>query len=864
MIFSAISDRSKQWAVPVEAAESDAADIDVAGEASDASPSWFSGVMDAVYGGFRSATLETQSAAQGVVSGLGVGDEDYRLRLDALARENREKASLLATRADQSSSAASIVHGVVNGFTKVGMAIPGLMIPGVGGTVATAALFGGQLGVNRTQTLKDQGVDEKTATKAGLVTGATNALFAVAPAAVGGRIVTRALTGGALGAASSASEMAGVRAILEDADYSKAAEQFDPTNPVDLAINAAVGGLLGAVSRPVRRYRTKDGRDVTVEVEDAARTRAQDIAAAANLPVNQADGAAVQRARSEQERVARAFNEGRAVQADPATVDAKRIEELHAASMEHMAQQAADGQINWQNRARTSKESIAQMNAIASAPYYLRVAPGRILSEGAPVIAYGESIPEVQYGNPVTIVDGQGDRYKARYAVVDADSVVTSNLADGTPNSLYNIESRESPKAVAGNGRVAGLAEGYRRGTMDQYKSDFIEDAATSGIDPTVIQSMERPILVRVVNADDLPADIGIRSNQRQTSAFTQTEQAITDAQSIDLSRLRFDDDGDIGTDAVMEFVSQLPASERNGLVVNGRIQPAAQKRLETAIFQATYENAGLTEALDSEGIRTLKKAALRLAPRLIGLKNAGPDLDFRSSVADLLNEVNANRGKLKLSELAKQQTMERTPETQAFLDFLALNEERKGGYKPIVEAFSDMADFVKANQEAALQGQGMFDDIAAPTVTKLDLMREFSRVTGVPINEADFRPTDTLSDIARAQRSEAIAESGQTGGDSLAASLAEHADDAKRAEIIRQSLDAIRQSTADNTLQKQAAVQALADAPDMTIQIDGEDGSISAAEYIAREEARADEMVQAAERGTSEAVVCAIINNGI
>ena len=1106
-------------------------------------PGWFTGVFDAIWGGVRSAGLESLSAAQGVVSELKIGDDAYRARLDMLAKENRYEAALEVPDPETTSRAASLVYGVTNGMTKIGMSAPALMIPGPLGPVAAASLFGAQMGINRTQTLKDQGVDDATAKKAGLASGVMNTAWSLVPGAVGARVATRAATGAALGAFTAASENAAIHTILQNADYSKVAEQFDPFNLEDVAINAVVGGVMGGImpASPRRadptRYHDESGKDVTVEVEDAARVRAEGNAAAANLPVEQENGAKVEAAKQEQFKARQQLNRGKAVQMDAYSVDAERIKELHKVAVEKMAKDAADGKISWQNRARTSKESISQMNEIAAHPDYYRVATGHQLSDGAPVVAYGEAIPEVQLGREETIVDSQGVRYQARYAVVDADRVLTSNQVDGTPNPLYAVETVDQPKAVAGNGRIAGLAEGYRRGTMDQYRADFLADKS-HGIDPTVIRDMERPILVRLVHAEELPPDIGDRSNQRSTSDLSMVEQAMTDAQRIDYSRLSFTEDGNVGVETMAEFLRQLPQAERNGLMVNGVPSDAAYRRLDAAIFQAAYQNPALTSLLDARsapgGIGTLLRSLRVLAPRVVGLDGSG-DLDFRPILGEVLNEVQSSRaaGKgMPLAELASQMSMTRTPEAQAVLDFLASNEANKGGYQGIVGVFTDLADFAKAAMYSEAQGAGLFGENQKPT--RLDLMREFSRASGIKINEAEFRPAENLADVVKtdqikklSQSAEALANelnipyagkvssselnlpgeeavktlgyktvverlrdylkrfatqdekgrffissssghqveirtkglkkgaiqarvspyfhthastipavihkgqwsidplyktrldgikqfhritavveldgkpvvesvkvaedtqgrfyyfleepdtwhknkgapdqdapsradntsvdqtveqlstlssglhsnsatnlashitqnrqsvkgegapdqgapsrvnntsvdptveqlSTKTNGlhsngatyprddatqsrvlgrgvsDALnveaisgeqAGAIIERAEDVKRQAVIEQALEQVRKSTADNTLQKQAAVQALEDDPQMTLQIDGEDSSIAAAEFVAREEARADELMQKAERGTTEAVICAVLNNGI
>lgn len=132
-----------------------------------------------------------------------------------------------------------------------------------------------------------------------------------------------------------------------------------------------------------------------------------------------------------------------------------------------------------QNRDRSNSGSIQQINSIASKPDYMRMGPSHDLANGAPVVAYG-SVDDKHLGNPVTVVDSDGNRYKMQYAVVEASDVLTSNDAQGNRNPDYESDDASRMRAVAGNGRMAGITEGYNRGTADEYRQEMIDDAAAS------------------------------------------------------------------------------------------------------------------------------------------------------------------------------------------------------------------------------------------------------------------------------------------------------------------------------------------------------------------------------------------------
>lgn len=568
----------------------------------------------------------------------------------------------------------------------------------------------------------------------GLASVAAAARFALGAAFAG----SGAGAGAALGGFSNVNEQATIQTILRQADYSKAAEQYDPTDPLNLALGVVLGGAAGTVpalrrpggasasaetvaagesapatSEPAT-YVTNGGNGPQVkdvEVEDAARIRAQETANTANLPVDQTNGAAVERARKAQSTADRQIREKKPVKVSPEAVDPEKIEAIRKASLERLSKLAASEGAVIQNRDRSSKESVSQMNAIAADPDYLRVATSHLLSEGAPVVTDSSSIPEAQRGRLSVMVDAKGECYQVQYAVVDADTVLTSNAIDGTPNLLYGAQTDELvPKAIAGNGRVTALGEAYVRGTADRYRAEFEADPA-HGISPDVIRSMSKPILVRLVRESDLPADIGDRSNQRTTAELNYLETAIQDSTRIDLSQLAFTEDGNVSPESIRQFVALLPEAERGQLIVNGVPTDAAAQRLDRAIFQAAYKAPGLTSLLDSSnatpGVAQLLRALRTLAPRVLSLEGGGA-ADFRPAIAEVLNEFQSMRAsgqKVNLAELAAQSSLDRSAEAQLFLDFLAKNEREKGGVRGIVDAFTQLTEFARANLDSIAQG---------------------------------------------------------------------------------------------------------------------------------------------------------------
>jgi len=121
-----------------------------------------------------------------------------------------------------------------------------------GGPVIGPVLTGADEGMAAADELKQQGVDLATRTKAGAVIGAVSGLSVALPMAGRTTAETAALvaTGGPL---SFMGQQQAVRSILQAADYSKLAEQYDPFDPVGLAVSTLMPAAFGVHGLRVNR-----------------------------------------------------------------------------------------------------------------------------------------------------------------------------------------------------------------------------------------------------------------------------------------------------------------------------------------------------------------------------------------------------------------------------------------------------------------------------------------------------------------------------------------------------------------------------------------------------------------------------------
>lgn len=161
------------------------------------------------------------------------------------------------------------------------------------GPVPGAVVAGAEEGFTVSDQLAQDGVDLATRSKVGAVTAVTNAVSFALP--VAGKTVKQtvglALAGGPL---SFIAQNAVSRKILQDADYSKLADQYDPFDPLGLAMSTVLPlgfgamAMRGASKRAATQSKQAQAAPETVAVEtvDAARTSLlrENIDAANPLP----------------------------------------------------------------------------------------------------------------------------------------------------------------------------------------------------------------------------------------------------------------------------------------------------------------------------------------------------------------------------------------------------------------------------------------------------------------------------------------------------------------------------------------------------------------------------------------------------
>ena len=384
--------------------------------------------------------------------------------------------------------------------------------------------------------------------------------------------------------------------------------------------------------------------------------------------------------------------------------------------------------ILFQNRDRSTPASIAQMQSIAAAPDYSRVSQSRDFGNGAPVVisdidlegslARNPNQPFAVTGMKDFAVLPDGTRVPMMYAVVENGVLLTSNNADGSKRGLYDDPTKPGLRAIAGNGRIAGITKAYQGiydGKIDgspaaKYKKDLIADAGNLGIDPAIVKNMVAPVLVRVMPKSYLTPDIADLSNHPTVARLSPVETAKNDIRRFDLGGLEFNEDGTPSGKTLMQFINAMPVEERTELTdKSGRPTTQAIDRLANAIFQKAYGSDALidlyAQAADPEA-KTILNALARVAPKMAQLEGAG-EYDVRNALIQAAEmAVNARRIGMKLTDAAKQVSIDADPNAGLILDMFAKN-SRSG--KRIGERLNALADEAIKQTQA---GTDMFGSV--------------------------------------------------------------------------------------------------------------------------------------------------------
>ena len=212
---------------------------------------------------------------------------------------------------------------------------------------------------------------------------------------------------------------------------------------------------------------------------------------------------------------------------------------------------------------------------------------------------------------------------------------------------------------IGGNGRIMGISDAYDRGTAANYRSRMLAELENYGIDPTAIQNMRKPMMVRILKNRVDVKKAAIISNEGGSARMSALEQAAVDSERLgDFRRFDVPETGDMNIasnrEAIRQWVSQFPTNQRPALLTaEGYLSKEGVMRLRNAILYRAYGDSPVLKRL----VESTDPESANVSTALV--RAAGPIADARDRIKagdlydlDLSDDIQAAASKL--SELRK------------------------------------------------------------------------------------------------------------------------------------------------------------------------------------------------------------------
>ena len=376
------------------------------------------------------------------------------------------------------------------------------------------------------------------------------------------------------------------------------------------------------------------------------------------------------------------------------------------------------------------------------------------------------TIPGAAVGRSDVTYTADNKPVQFQYAVVPAESLITSNDQYGNVNSAYPAELQprdrtrtasqiqiskmaqnlnpallaESATAengapiirgdgvvVGGNARVNAIGMAYGSGNGGAYQQFITEKAAELGIDPATLPA--NPVLVRITNGVDNYTGLATALNETGVKTNSPSETAKIDASKMGdiIQYLSVGEDGDLNTAENQEFIQQftthvVPSGEQDTVMQgNSQVSQAGVRRMQYALFHYAYNDTALLERLaesTDNNAKNITNAMVGTAGKVAQLqteigRGEVQDLGLQHAITDAVNlYLDAKAGKQTVEDAAGQLTMgDNGPEAQH--DGLTVN----------------LAKFMEANNRSGKQIRDFIDilvdvnmNMAAETATEVSV----------------------------------------------------------------------------------------------------------------------------------------------
>ena len=286
----------------------------------------------------------------------------------------------------------------------------------------------------------------------------------------------------------------------------------------------------------------------------------------------------------------------------------------------------------------------------------------------------------------------EGRRVETKFAIVDVNDLVTSDMANYPqelqPRDRTRIASKLQIEKIAntltperlgdspdpgsgspivgddlvvesGNGRVMAIRKAFENpAKLEEYKQWLRENAANFGIDPAIVDNIETPVLVRVRTSDIDRVQFTQEANRPVVASMSPVEQAKVDAQKLTIDLLSSfvpSETGRISTrdnnQFITEFFAKVVGTTELGeyLTDDGELNRRGVERIQNAILAKAYgENIYVLSKLLEEtddNIRRVTAGLLNAAGSFAKIKEGIANGDYFD--LDITNELTNAAGQL-------------------------------------------------------------------------------------------------------------------------------------------------------------------------------------------------------------------------
>ncbi len=518
------------------------------------------------------------------------------------------------------------------------------------GTVAMTAgnpyAAGGLYGYTQAQVGMAEGLDPLTANVKGGIEGLAMGVSVALPAALAGGLGFRAASGAALNVGVGIPERFAVSTLLRSRGYEEMAKQYAPLDATSIAtelvLGAAFGGLLGPRAKAPKLPAPED---IPPSVIDAALTgnqnRHAEVDTAPGVPTDTRSREAHTQALNQ---AVESLVMGRGVSVENLLKDAgflgKRpdfdalriiADELDKAGAADVVAQVRALEAEARARGLVVDEDTLGSVVLSDKPVETAVM-GSMVRESSVRIG-DDKVPTqlvlVEAGDVQATMMKADNQFRDRTRVASEQQIadiaarLDAALLMDAPVMDYGAPVLAADGTViGGNGRAAAVNRAYELGTAGSYREALRAEFGD------VVDGMQAPMLVRVLQREVDVQKAAILSNEGGGLRMSALEQAKVDAERLgDLRGVEFTDDGMADMTTIRSWVGQMPQNQRAAIMdADGRLSAEGATRLRNAVLYKAYGDsptlARLVESTDP-GSRNIAAALTRAAPAVADAKEA-------------------------------------------------------------------------------------------------------------------------------------------------------------------------------------------------------------------------------------------------